>query len=75
MTIDSHELARVLGGVCLQPGATADTPNPLTDNCGPKIGLQPGATADTPNPLRPILKRLRLQPGATPGTPHPIIFR
>lgn len=64
--IDDSLLSAVIGGACLQPGATADSPNPITSKCDSDVGLQPGATADS---VKPIVHRrpfsIGLQPGST----------
>ncbi len=66
ITIEVAQLSKVTGGVCLQPGATVDTKNPITTNCGPTVGLQPGATVDTKHPVRKVKPFvLGLHPGQT----------
>lgn len=64
ITLELAQLSTVTGGVCLQPGATADSRSPITTRCDPTIGLQPGAT--TRNPVRKISPFvLGLRPGQT----------
>jgi hypothetical protein len=71
-SIDLDMLCTVTGGaLVLQPGATADTPNPIVRS-RPRIGLQPGATADSPHPIIRVPPTIGLQPGATADSPHPL---
>jgi|HubBroStandDraft_6_1064221.scaffolds.fasta_scaffold44683_2 hypothetical protein len=66
ITIDLAQLSNVIGGACLQPGATADSRSPIIDRCDPTIGLRPGATPETRNPVRKIQPFvLGLRPGQT----------
>jgi hypothetical protein len=66
ITIELAQLSNVIGGVCLQPGATGDSRSPITTRCDPTIGLSPGATTTTRNPVRRISPFvLGLRPGAT----------
>ncbi len=71
--IETAQLSTVTGGICLRPGATPGTANPITASCGTTLGLVPGATAGTPRPVAPrVTPRFGLRPGAIADSLSPL---